>query len=94
MKSFVFAVTLAILSRLFMPSFGFSWGDIALCTFIGLIFFTPALYSLHAQKVYIAGGQHTPTDSPLMYYAVQLFSAFLGALILLLPLDIGVFSPQ
>ncbi|MFC3094065.1 hypothetical protein DRW07_11330 [Alteromonas sediminis] len=94
MKSFLFAVILALLSRLFMPSFGFTWGDIALCTFIGIIFFTPAIYSLSAKTVYIAGGQHTPDDSPLMFYSVQLFSAFVGALILLLPLNIGIFALQ
>ena len=92
MKSFILTVALAIFARLFMGNFQFSLNDILLTLFIGGLFITPAVYSLVSGKVFIAGGEHTAADSPLVFYPVQCFSAFVGSLVMLLPLNVGIFE--
>lgn len=90
MKSFAAALILALVARWFIGNFAFDMKDTLLALGVGALIITPAVYALFSSKVHIAGGIYTKESSPLVFYSVTLFSGFLGAFILALPINIGL----
>lgn len=93
MKVFVCAVILAVITRLFFIDIETTSKNVLLALGVGCLFSLPAIYSLFSGKVFVAGGTYEKTESPLVFYSLQGFSAYLGTIILLLPTSLGIFAP-
>lgn len=90
---FICAVIFAVVTRLFFINIEASTNNVLLALGVGSLFALPAVYSLFTGKVFIAGGIYEKHESPLVFYGLQGFSAYLGTIILLLPANLGIFAP-